>query len=282
MMARQAGRSASLDAGLKQSPATPAAPGRPADGNDARQFAAGNGAQHDAQQPTGEVTLLLRAWAGGDPAALSRLVPLVYGELRRLAERRMAAERGGHTLQATALVHEAYLRLAGSEVPRWQDRVHFFAIASRVMRRLLVDHARARRCGKRGGGADSLALAEALAVAEAPAPAPAELLALDQALTTLAELSPRQARVVELRFFGGMTLEETAAELGVSTTTVIVEARLGRAWLYRRLSGGGTRPQAATRPQADGAQPPGEDGVPSPRGAGVPPPGGAASCPGGD
>jgi RNA polymerase sigma-70 factor (ECF subfamily) len=197
--------------------------------------AAATGApQHEA----GEVTLLLRAWRDGDPEALERLIPLVYGELRGLADRRMAAEGAGHTLQATALVHEAYLRLAGGETPRWQDRAHFFAVASRLMRRLLVDHARARLAGKRGGGAPNLALAEGLAVAAAPAPSPEELLALDDALSALAEISPRLARVVELRFFGGLTLRETATELGVSTATVIGEARLARAWLFRRLSAG--------------------------------------------
>jgi RNA polymerase sigma factor (TIGR02999 family) len=151
----------------------------------------------------------------------------------------MAGERPGHTLQATALVHEAYLRLVAGEAPRWEDRAHFFAVAARVMRRLLVDHARARRSAKRGSGARPLPLTAALAVAEAPSPAPADLLALDGALTALADLDPRKAEVVELRFFGGLTLEETAHVLGISPATVVVEARLARAWLFRRMGGTG-------------------------------------------
>ena len=187
-----------------------------------------------ADLQTGEVTALLAAWRDGDPQAPGRLMPLVYDELRRLASRSMKRERPDHTLQPTALVHEAYLRLTGASAPRWQDRVHFFAVASQVMRRLLVDHARARRTGKRGNGVRALPLESALEVG-GPYGGPEGLLALDEALRELAGHDPRKARIVELRFFGGLTLEETAEVLGLSTSTVTLEARLARAWLYRRM-----------------------------------------------
>ncbi len=183
-----------------------------------------------------EVTLLLAAWHDGDPEALSRLMPLVYSELRRLAARSLDGERRDHTLQPTALVHEAYLRLAGGAVPRWHDRVHFFAVAAQVMRRLLVDHARARRTDKRGGGARRLPLEAALEIGAPGAGDPELLLALDVALDELAEHDARKARIIELRFFGGLTQEETALAVGVATSTVILEARLARAWLYRRMA----------------------------------------------
>jgi RNA polymerase sigma factor (TIGR02999 family) len=183
-----------------------------------------------------EVTLLLAAWHDGDPEALSRLMPLVYSELRRLAARSLDGERRDHTLQPTALVHEAYLRLAGGAVPRWHDRVHFFAVAAQVMRRLLVDHARARRTDKRGGGARRLPLEAALEIGAPGAGDPELLLALDVALDELAEHDARKARIIELRFFGGLTQEETALVVGVATSTVILEARLARAWLYRRMA----------------------------------------------
>lgn len=182
-----------------------------------------------------EVTLLLAAWREGDREALDRLMPLVYGELRRLAARSLQGERKDHTLQPTALVHEAFLRLAGGAVPRWQDRVHFFAVAAQVMRRLLVDHARARRTDKRGGGVRPLPLTAALDVGSPEAGDPELLLALDEALVELAVHDPRKARIVELRFFGGLTIEETAEVLEVATSTVILEARLARAWLFRRI-----------------------------------------------
>jgi RNA polymerase sigma factor (TIGR02999 family) len=185
-----------------------------------------------------DVTLLLAAWRAGDAGALSRLMPLVYGELRRLAAHFLAAERPDHTLQATALVHEAYLRLASGGTPQLADRAHFFAVAAQVMRRLLVDHARTRAAAKRGGGIPALPLTPALAAAVpgvTPGDAPEDLLALDAALTELAGLDPRKARTIELRYFGGSTLEETAEVLGVSTATVILETRLARAWLFRRL-----------------------------------------------
>lgn len=185
-----------------------------------------------------EVTTLLAAWRDGDREALSRLMPLVYGELRRLAARSLEGERKDHTLQPTALVHEAFLRLAGGAVPRWQDRVHFFAVAAQVMRRLLVDHARARRTDKRGGGARPLPLEAALDIGSPEAGDPELLLALDAALVELAVHDPRKARIVELRFFGGLTIEETAEVLGLATSTVILEARLARAWLFRRIAVG--------------------------------------------
>jgi RNA polymerase sigma-70 factor, ECF subfamily len=183
-----------------------------------------------------DVTALLAAWRDGDPEALDRLIPLVYGELRRLAARSLEGERKDHTLQPTALVHEAYLRLAGGAVPNWHDRVHFFAVSAQVMRRLLVDHARARRTGKRGAGARRLPLAAALEIGSPAAGDPELLLTLDEALSELAAHDPRKARIIELRFFGGLTLEETAEVTGVATSTVILEARLARAWLYRRIS----------------------------------------------
>ena len=185
---------------------------------------------------TEDVTSLLAAWRDGDPAALDRLIPLVYAELRRLAARSLEGERRDHTLQPTALVHEVYLRLAGGAVPSWHDRVHFFAVAAQVMRRFLVDHARARRTGKRGGGARRLPLTAALEIGSPDAGDPELLLTLDEALVELAAHDPRKARIVELRFFGGLTLEETAEVAGVATSTVILEARLARAWLYRRIS----------------------------------------------
>lgn len=183
---------------------------------------------------TGEVTSILAAWRDGDSQAPDRLMPLVYDELRRLASRSMKRERPDHTLQPTALVHEAYLRLTGASTPCWHDRIHFFAVASQVMRRLLVDHARARRSGKRGKGARALPLEAALEVG-GPYSGPEGLLALDEALRELAGYDPRKARIIELRFFGGLTLEETAEALGLSTSTVTLEARLARAWLYRRI-----------------------------------------------
>ena len=188
-----------------------------------------------ADLQTGEVTALLAAWRDGDSQAPGRLMPIVYDELRRLASRSMKRERPDHTLQPTALVHEAYLRLTGASAPRWQDRVHFFAVASQVMRRLLVDHARARSTDKRGKGARALPLESVLDVGGPYDGGPEGLLALDEALRELAAYDPRKARIVELRFFGGLTLEETSEALGLSTSTVNLEARLARAWLYRRI-----------------------------------------------
>jgi RNA polymerase sigma factor (TIGR02999 family) len=181
--------------------------------------------------PSGSVTGLLRAWRAGDGAALERLTPLVYDELRRIARRSLRRERAGHSLQATALVHEAYLRLVGAQAVEWQDRAHFFAMAARLMRRVLVDHARARARDKRGGGVTALALDEA----HAPIDQGRGLLALDDALHGLTALDPRRGRVVELRCFGGLSVAETAAVLGVSADTVMRDWKLARAWLRREL-----------------------------------------------
>jgi RNA polymerase sigma factor (TIGR02999 family) len=179
-----------------------------------------------------DVTLLLQAWGGGDKKALDRLTPLVYRELRRIAGRMMASERPNHTLQATALVNEAYVRLVDTRQVSWQDRAHFFALCARAMREILIDHARARRSSKRGGGEVAIELDEALAAAPFPE---ANLLELDAALKRLAEIDPRKSQVVELRFFGGLSLEETAEALKVSAKTVQRDWDMARGWLYREL-----------------------------------------------
>lgn len=180
------------------------------------------------------VTKLLRAWEGGDQQALERLTPLVYNELRRIAHRYMARERPGHTLQATALVNEAYLRLLDAKEMGWRDRAHFFAISARTMRRILIESARARRFQKRGGGQERVTLEESLVIEGQPGP---DLVALDDALNTLAAMDPRRSQVVELRFFGGLSVEETAEVLKVSPETVHRDWKLARAWLLRELSG---------------------------------------------
>jgi RNA polymerase sigma factor (TIGR02999 family) len=174
----------------------------------------------------------LLAWGQGDVRAFDRLVPLVHSELRRLARRHMGRERPGHTLQATALVNEAYLRLVAVNRVRWQNRAHFFAMAARMMRRILVDSARARGNDKRGGGARKVSLNDALVVADEPAQ---DLVALDEALTALEEIHPRKSQVVELRFFGGLSLEETAEALHISTDTVKRDWRFAKLWLLREL-----------------------------------------------
>jgi RNA polymerase sigma-70 factor, ECF subfamily len=179
-----------------------------------------------------EVTNLLLDWRNGDEAALARLTPLVYDELRRLAGGYLRRERAGHTLQATALVHEAYLRLIGQQHLDWQSRAHFFGVAAQVMRHVLVDQARSRRAAKRGGGEALLPLDEAADCASEPA---AEVIALDDALKSLARIDERKSRVVELRYFGGLTEEETAEVLGVSPATVRRESRLAEAWLCREV-----------------------------------------------
>jgi RNA polymerase sigma factor (TIGR02999 family) len=181
-----------------------------------------------------EVTQLLLAWSNGDQAALEKLTPLVYQELHRLAKRYMGGQRPGHTLQTTALVHEAYLRLIDSSQVRWQNRAHFFAVSAQLMRRVLVDFARSRHYLKRGGGAVKVSLDEALEVC---AERGAELIALDDALQHLAIIDPRKCQVVELRFFGGLSVEETAEALKVSPDTVLRDWRLARTWLLRELSG---------------------------------------------
>lgn len=181
----------------------------------------------------GQVTELLSAWTSGDSAALERLIPIVYGELRAIAGLVFRRERGDHTLQPTAVVHEAFLKLAGGDVP-FRDRVHFFAVAAQAMRQVLVDHARARVAAKRGGGATRIELGE-LPGGGADR-ALADVLAVDQALERLAALDADQARIVELRYFGGLTVEETAEVLGVSAPTVKRDWRLARAFLARELA----------------------------------------------
>ena len=178
-------------------------------------------------------TVLLQAWGRGDKAAFDALVPLVHEELRRLARRYMRQERTGHTLQATALVNEAYLRLIDLKRMQWQHRAHFLAMAARLMRRILVDSARSRRYQKRGGGAPKVSLDEALMVSSEPG---RDLVALDDALAALAAMDPRKGQVVEMRFFGGLTVEETAEALRVSVDTVTREWRLAKVWLLRELS----------------------------------------------
>jgi len=180
-----------------------------------------------------EVSQLLADWSNGDKAALDKLMPLVYDELRRLAHHYMNRERPGHTLQTTALVNEAYLRLVDQRHVRWQNRAHFFAIAAQMMRRILVDHARSHQYAKRGGHARQVSLDEAAVASQERA---ADLLALDEALTELAAIDPQQARTVELRFFGGLSIEETAEVLGLSPATIKREWGAAKAWLYREIN----------------------------------------------
>jgi RNA polymerase sigma factor (TIGR02999 family) len=183
----------------------------------------------------GDITLLLAELRAGNRSAESRLLPLVYDELRRVARHYMRAERRDHTLQPTALVHEAYMRLAGQRDVDWQNRAHFFAVAAQLMRRILVDHARAHKAEKRGGTEPKIELGEGLALTEEKA---TELLAVDEALTRLAECDPRQARIVELRFFGGLSEEEAAEVLGVSARTVKRDWSVARAWLFKEINKG--------------------------------------------
>jgi RNA polymerase sigma-70 factor, ECF subfamily len=179
-----------------------------------------------------EVTQLLKGWSAGDEAALEKLVPLVYGELHRAARRYMAAEHSGHTLQTTALINEAYLRLVDFQHINWQCRAQFFGICAQLMRRILVDFARSRRTHKRGRDAFRLPLDEALIVSREP---PADLIALDDALKNLAAIDERKSRVIELRFFGGLSVDETAAVLKVSDETVKRDWRLAKVWLLRQF-----------------------------------------------
>lgn len=181
-----------------------------------------------------DVTLILQQWRQGDRQAVQKLLPLVYDELRRLARRHLRHERLDHSLQPTALVHEAYLRLVDKVEPQWHDRLHFYAVAAQLMRRVLVDHARRHGAAKRGGDIVKVSLDEALARAGDKA---ADVLALDDALRALAQLDERKARIVELRYFGGLTVDETARVVGVSMQTVINDTRAARAWLYREMSG---------------------------------------------
>jgi RNA polymerase sigma factor (TIGR02999 family) len=182
-----------------------------------------------------EVTRLLLSWSGGDQAALEELADVVQPELRKVARRYMARERPGHTLQATALINEVYMRLIDRQNLRWQDRAHFFAVSAWLMRRTLVDHARSRQPLKRGGEAIRVSLDEAAVVS---VDRTADLMAIDDALSSLATLDPRKSQVVEMRFFGGLSVEETAEVLKISPTTVKREWRLARAWLYSELGGG--------------------------------------------
>jgi len=180
------------------------------------------------------VTQLLQAWSDGDEAALAALVPLVEAELRRLARVYMAREREGHTLQTTALVNEAYLRLVQAQGVRWQGRSHFLGIAARLMRRVLIDHARSRAFRKRGGGDAKVTLNEAMLISRSP---DLDVLALDRALDALAAVDARKSRVVEMRFFGGMSVDETAEALRVSSETVKRDWQFAKLWLLRELEG---------------------------------------------
>jgi RNA polymerase sigma factor (TIGR02999 family) len=182
----------------------------------------------------GAVTELLQAWSGGDDSALEQLMPLVEAELRRLARAYMGRERRGHTLQVTALVNEAFLRLTDARRVKWQDRAHFLGISARLMRRVLVDYARRRGYHKRGGGAEKVSLHDDLVMAQDPA---LDVVALDRALERLEKADARKSRVVELRFFGGLSVEETAEVLHVSPDTVKRDWRLAKLWLLRELEG---------------------------------------------
>jgi RNA polymerase sigma-70 factor (ECF subfamily) len=184
-----------------------------------------------------DVTQLLVEWSKGNQSALDELTPLVYQELRQRARNYLRQERLDHTLQPTALIHEVYLRLIGERLPEWKDRAHFFAIASRGMRQILVEHARRKGASKRGSGVANLSLEEALVPANTDQ---GMLLALDEALNKLAEFDERKCRVIEMRHFGGCTVEETAAALGIANITVIRETRVAEAWLRRELLGENT------------------------------------------
>jgi RNA polymerase sigma-70 factor, ECF subfamily len=186
--------------------------------------------------PCGEVSSLLRAWSDGDRGALDKLTPIVYDELHRLAQRYMRRERPGHSLQTTALVDEAYMRLVDYRGMQWQNRAHFFAVSAQLMRRILVEHAR-RHNLKRGGNVQHVSLEESVVVASDRG---ADLVALDEAMKTLARLDARKVQVVEMRFFGGLSVEETAEVLKVSPVTVMRDWTTARAWLYRELAGGTT------------------------------------------
>jgi RNA polymerase sigma-70 factor, ECF subfamily len=184
---------------------------------------------------THEITQLLKAWTAGDEEALGKLTPLVYEQLHEAARRCMAGERSGHTLQTTALVNEVYLRLVDCGQMNWQDRAHFLAVSAQLMRRILIDFARSRGYQKRGGGAIQISLDEAPSVSSQP---DANIVALDSALKSLAAVDERKSKVVELRFFGGLSIEETSAVLRVSVETVVRDWRLAKVWLLRELSDG--------------------------------------------
>jgi RNA polymerase sigma factor (TIGR02999 family) len=179
-----------------------------------------------------QLTRLLFDWTNGDQAALGRLMPLLYAELRGMAESYLRGEPSGHTLQPTALVHEAYLRLVGQRLPDWKNRAHFFGVASQLMRQILVDRARLHHAAKRGGNVQKVSLSDTVSFATERG---ADLLALDDALNALAAIDPRKCRVIELRFFGGLDIDETAQALHISSATVGRELRVAKAWLYREM-----------------------------------------------
>ena len=179
-----------------------------------------------------EITTWLRQWSHGDRSAFDHLMPVVYEELRKLARAYLRREREEHTLQPTALINEAYLRLIRQDLPEWQSRRHFYGVAAQLMRQILVEHARARAANKRGGGGPKLALDEALTLTEENA---ADLVALNDALDAMARFDERKVRIIELRYFGGLSLEETASALGLSVATIGHEMRLARAWLRREM-----------------------------------------------
>jgi RNA polymerase sigma-70 factor (ECF subfamily) len=193
-------------------------------------------AAQPGEPSVGEISTLLRAWSEGDQRALDRLTPIVYDELRRLARRYMKRERPGHSLQTTALVNEAYMRLVDYERMQWQNRAHFFAVSAQLMRRILVEHAR-RHNLKRGGAVQHVSLEEAAVVG---GDRDADLVALDEAMNALARIDPRKVQVVEMRFFGGLNVEETAEVLKVSPVTVKRDWRGAKLWLYRELTAGTT------------------------------------------
>jgi RNA polymerase sigma factor (TIGR02999 family) len=184
------------------------------------------------REASNQVTELLVQWRGGDRAALDALMPLVYTELRRLAHHYLQRERSDHTLQSTALVHEAYVRLVGQDLPQWQNRAHFFGVAAQLMRQILVDYARGYKAAKRGGSLCKLTLDDA---GEQPQATDVDVVALDDALNMLARMDPQQSRVVELKFFAGLSIEDTSEVLGVSTSTVKRDWITARAWLFREL-----------------------------------------------
>lgn len=188
----------------------------------------------NTSSPPHEITLLLAEWSEGNQAALDQLYPLVYDELRRLAHGYLRRERKGHTLQTTALINEAYLRLVDQKHVHWANRSHFFGISAQIMRRILIDHARRYNYAKRGGGAQRISLDEAAVVAKQRGQA---LLMLDEALKSLAKIDPRRSQVVELRYFGGLNNEEIAGVLKISENTVMRDWNMARAWLYQELSG---------------------------------------------
>ena len=187
--------------------------------------------------PPPNITQLLRDWQDGSSSALETLMPLVYDELRHLASRYLSRERRNHTLQTTALVHEAYVKLAGQRDVDWKNRSHFYGIAAQCMRRILVDHARSDRRDKRGGGVEKISLDDVMVAPSTDARDAFDILALNQALTELETLDPQQGRIVELRYFGGLTIEETADVTGTSPATVKREWTIAKAWLYRELTG---------------------------------------------